>query len=212
MFRYHVGDSVGDGALHLLSNGATGLLPKMTHKRDLSAASTRDLALNNSSSHGSIRLAEANREPTLTHDQELILQRLRRSQKKEKSFDFGAKTEQEEAMNNRAITGLFATLSDINYDKDAVAKNLAPIHAAVASAEREKKVTATTQKRLEQSRSHLSSALPKKKAPDSKVERQMSNPRLKKNAGQGLQKHKATAAADIMARHPSQKAMKHILE
>ena len=55
VFKHRVGDSIGEGALeHLGTGGATGLLPKMTHVRDLSPLSTRDLVLQASASQASL--------------------------------------------------------------------------------------------------------------------------------------------------------------
>ena len=115
-------------------------------------------------------------------------------------------------MNNRAITDVFSTLNNINYDNEAVAKNFAPIHAAFATSERDKRVSGTTQKRLQVNHSSIHSSLYKKKAQDSKADGQVSGYKLRKTIGHGDQKHKAPAVTDIMARHPSQKAIKHILE
>lgn len=74
--------------------------------------------------------------------------RMKREPKKDQQFDMGAKTEQEESMNNRAISSVFSTLNDIDYDKDAVTKSMAPIHASVASTERDKRVSQTTHKKM----------------------------------------------------------------
>lgn len=70
IFRYKLGDSIGDGALDMLRDGATGFMPKMTHIRDLSPASTRDLVIQHSSSQASLKYSDGGKEPILTQDQE----------------------------------------------------------------------------------------------------------------------------------------------
>ena len=67
-----------------------------------------------------------------------------------KSFDLAARTEQDESMNNRAMASVFTTLNDIDYDKNAISKSMAPIHAFTSAIDRDKRVSNTTHKRLQQ--------------------------------------------------------------
>lgn len=166
VFINTVGDSIGDSALDLLDNGQRGILPRTTLKRDVSPSklSPAGRALNHTSSHASIHQHnDISRDLILTQDQEEILNSMRRREEHgrrvDKSFDFGAKTEQQELMNNRAIAGVFSTLNDINYDRDSISKCLAPIHASVSATDGLKKVSISTQRRIETNRSKNETAL-----------------------------------------------------
>lgn len=121
-------------------------------------------------------------------------------------------------MQNRAMASVFSTLNDIDYDKQAISKSMAPIHASAASTDREKRVSLTTHKKLQQqpTSSRLNLSLPKK-AKDSSLDKGPlnANAKIRKNmssvkaADGGVGTRVAT---DLLARHPSKKAIQFIAE
>lgn len=124
-------------------------------------------------------------------------------------------------MNNRAMASVFSTLNDIDYDKRAISKNMAPIHASVASTDgREKRVSLTTHKKMQQqsNTSRLNLTLPRKAKESSldksslnsnaKIRKQIAAVKAIDSGGAGGSR----VVSDLMSRHPSKKAIQFITE